>query len=701
MSIRKKLSIAILLLPIFAQASATLLGLNGAHRTYSAKSLGNGKLVIGVSGEGSYDKNRLENNGALVGYDVAYQTTPPFAGPVNVPRDTLKIDEIFDLTARPYISMGISNYFDLTVSLPVHSDWLTGSAVEGSDALAKASAIGIGDLEIAGKLQYPPYEHSAAWDMAFMGILTLPTGDKSKGFVPKELYYIPKDSTAGTRFYSAQLPTMAFLLLNTVDFSELNRNINLQWHLNFGLHTTSSPILDNSFLLSSAFVWKPSGNVFGLFLEFSGQTRMSKFANGFNLGDDPLLLTPGFIIDAENGMSISFAVDVALSEGKDLSEIRIDPNPGPRQNDVLCPTCTGDGQYSAYKVRPAAPLGISGTLSWAGFMIPQDKDLDGVVDGEDACVSDPEDLDKFQDFDGCPDEDNDEDGIVDMDDKCPAEPEDLDKYQDEDGCPDYDNDGDRISDKKDKCPLQAEDFNGYQDDDGCPDGKADADKDGVPDFQDKCPAVPEDPDGFQDMDGCPDLDNDKDSIADNVDRCPNAAEVYNGFEDTDGCPDQKALEPIIIERVVERIVEKRDTVVQVQVQKDTVLQVRKDTVLVEKVIEIEKKATIVLHGVNFATGSAELTPESFLNLEEVSNTLKKSPNIVIEIRGHTDDKGSEMKNKEVSQQRAESVVRYLVSQGTPPAQLKATGYGSKMPIASNKTAAGREKNRRIEMFRLQ
>lgn len=698
MSIRIKLLTAILLLPIFAQASASLLGLNGVHRTYSAKSLGHGKLVIGVSGEGSYDEKRIKD-GSVVGYDIAYDNVN--GRPVDVARDTLKIDEIFDLTARPYISMGITNYFDLTVSMPIHSDWLTGSALEDNDDLANASAIGLGDIEIAGKLQYPPYEHSSPWEMALMGILTLPTGDKDKGFVPKELYYIPKDSTAGTRFYSANLPTMSFMLLNTVDFNQINRGLFVEWHLNFGIHTTASPILDNTFLLSSALVWRPSGNIFGLFLEFSGQTRMAKFADGFKLGDDPLLLTPGFIIDAENGVSLSLALDVALSKGKDLSQLRIDPEPGPRQNDVLCPTCSGDGRYSAYEVRPAAPLGVSGTLSWAGFMIPQDKDMDGVMDKDDACPSEPEDLDKFQDHDGCPEEDNDEDGITDMDDKCPAEPEDMDKFQDEDGCPDFDNDGDRISDKKDKCPLQAEDFNGYQDDDGCPDGKTDGDKDGVSDFQDKCPSEPEDADGFQDLDGCPDKDNDIDGILDQVDRCPNAAEVINGFEDTDGCPDQKAAEPIIIERVVEKIVERRDTVVQVKKDTVTQVQIQKDTVRVEKVIEIEKKAVIVLHGVNFATGSAELTPESFAKLDEVANTLKKSPDIILEISGHTDDRGSAKKNQKLSQERAESVVRYLISQGAPAAQLKSKGYGPSKPVASNKTAAGREKNRRIEMLRLQ
>ena len=67
------------------------------------------------------------------------------------------------------------------------------------------------------------------------------------------------------------------------------------------------------------------------------------------------------------------------------------------------------------------------------------------------------------------DQDPDHDGIVGAADKCPNEPEDMDGFQDADGCPDPDNDGDGIPDAADKCPTQPETKNGYQDDDGCPD----------------------------------------------------------------------------------------------------------------------------------------------------------------------------------------------------------------------------------------
>jgi outer membrane protein OmpA-like peptidoglycan-associated protein/opacity protein-like surface antigen len=133
--------------------------------------------------------------------------------------------------------------------------------------------------------------------------------------------------------------------------------------------------------------------------------------------------------------------------------------------------------------------------------------------------------------------DSDGDGILNRMDKCPKVAEDIDGFQDEDGCPDLDNDGDGIPDLKDKCPNQAEDIDGYQDEDGCPD--LDNDGDGIFDAKDKCPNQAEDIDGFQDEDGCPDLDNDGDGIPDLRDKCPNQPETVNGFEDEDGCPDRK------------------------------------------------------------------------------------------------------------------------------------------------------------------
>jgi OOP family OmpA-OmpF porin len=81
-----------------------------------------------------------------------------------------------------------------------------------------------------------------------------------------------------------------------------------------------------------------------------------------------------------------------------------------------------------------------------------DQDQDGIPDDVDQCVDLPEDIDHFQDSDGCPDFDNDDDGSPDPDDRCPLEKEDQDGFQDEDGCIDPDNDADGVPDISDACP---------------------------------------------------------------------------------------------------------------------------------------------------------------------------------------------------------------------------------------------------------
>lgn len=111
----------------------------------------------------------------------------------------------------------------------------------------------------------------------------------------------------------------------------------------------------------------------------------------------------------------------------------------------------------------------SGSTGAATSRADVDADADTIPDDRDACREAPEDLDGFEDDDGCPDPDDDDDSVPDATDECPRAPEDLDGFEDEDGCPDPDDDRDRIDDARDACPRNAEVYNGRLDDDGCPD----------------------------------------------------------------------------------------------------------------------------------------------------------------------------------------------------------------------------------------
>jgi OmpA-OmpF porin, OOP family len=268
-----------------------------------------------------------------------------------------------------------------------------------------------------------------------------------------------------------------------------------------------------------------------------------------------------------------------------------------------------------------------------------DRDGDGVPDIEDACPDEP----GPKETQGCPvAKDTDGDGIPDDIDRCPLDPEDFDGFQDEDGCPDPDNDGDGVVDKVDACPNMP----GPIENRGCP--VLDRDGDGVPDNEDKCPDVPGPKENF----GCPDTDRDGDGIPDRLDKCPD-----DFGPPPDGCP-----------------------------KKYTLLEVKKER------IEIKQQ-------VHFATAKFRVLPDSFPLLNQVVQVLNDFPKMRISIEGHTDTVGKEVTNMRLSQRRAEAVRDYLVSKGITPDRLEAVGYGPTKPIASNKTAKGKAKNRRTE-FRI-
>ncbi len=109
------------------------------------------------------------------------------------------------------------------------------------------------------------------------------------------------------------------------------------------------------------------------------------------------------------------------------------------------------------------------------------------------------------------------------------------------------------------------------------------------------------------------------------------------------------------------------------------------------------KPSIILEGVNFAFDSAELTQASYAVLDRQAVTLEANPDLEIEVAGHTCSIGTEAYNQQLSERRAQSVVKYLVSKGISPDQLHMVGYGELHPKFSNDTKEGRSKNRRVEL----
>ena len=103
-------------------------------------------------------------------------------------------------------------------------------------------------------------------------------------------------------------------------------------------------------------------------------------------------------------------------------------------------------------------------------------------------------------------------------------------------------------------------------------------------------------------------------------------------------------------------------------------------------------------GILFATGKAALSDASRNSLVKLAKSLEENPQTNIQIVGHTDNTGSDRVNDPLSVNRAKSVFDYLASQGVTNKRMEYAGKGSKEPVADNTTVAGRQANRRVEVY---
>jgi OOP family OmpA-OmpF porin len=163
------------------------------------------------------------------------------------------------------------------------------------------------------------------------------------------------------------------------------------------------------------------------------------------------------------------------------------------------------------------------------------------------------------------------------------------------------------------------------------------------------------------------IDSDGDGVSDYFDKCPgtNRSTKVDGA----GC----AL-PVVIPN------------------KDTIIRITNNYVITEEDKQIVNEA---IRNLEFEFAKASIRDRSYPYLNRVADMLLLK-GFSLKLGGHTDDVGSNAANISLSKNRAESVKTYLVSRGVNFGRIEAVGYGESQPVASNKTAAGRQKNRRVE-----
>lgn len=238
------------------------------------------------------------------------------------------------------------------------------------------------------------------------------------------------------------------------------------------------------------------------------------------------------------------------------------------------------------------------------------------------------------------------------------------------GCvPLQDSDGDGVTDDLDRCPATAAGIK--VDSHGC---ELDSDGDGVVNSADNCPQTVAG--AAVDARGC-ELDSDGDGVVDSADRCPGTSAGV--AVDRSGCEADSDGDGVV-DRLDQCPATPRGTPVQAN--------------------GCERFGKLTLDGTLFGSDSAELTPAAQQTLNALAERLRRAGGTLsrIVITGHTDNSGRAAHNRTLSLRRAAAVRHYLTSVGeVQAAQIEVRGVGSNEPVASNATAAGRAKNRRVDI----
>ncbi len=208
---------------------------------------------------------------------------------------------------------------------------------------------------------------------------------------------------------------------------------------------------------------------------------------------------------------------------------------------------------------------------------------------------------------------------------------------------------------------------------------------------------------------CGGVDTDRDHVADIVDACVDVPEDLDGDRDDDGCPEDDLAPVAPVEPADEIPVavpepapapEPRPQPAPAPDPRPAPAPAPAPTatpapVAITKVVVTATRLEL-RDAIRFEPASAVLLPSSYPVLDDVAEALKADPEPIVRVEGHTDSAGSEATNLQLSKERAEAVIDYLVGAGIPRPRMRAVGFGESRPVDTNRTSTGRARNRRVE-----
>jgi len=670
--------------------SVSKYGQVGLWNTLSAQTLGWGRFSFQVYSNLSMDSKFIKNvymrDNADI-YDGAFYPSGNYV--VVDPELKYGKDDYTRETMNISIGYGVTRFLDVGIMLPVYVDWMGdakfysyGKWPDGKpafywvpDGKDRSDPIGApGDLELSVKFQYPPYPHRKFFEMAYYGALSLPTGKQGDGRFPRHVYYLDKrgedyfwngsnddfiDMSGVYNFYTSNSVEVDMKMLWTWDFRHMFDQFPVLFHVNYGLRWVPQSRNDHIFNFNSAIEVRPADWV-SIFVDFSAEPRFSSIEQ-----------------------KESWKLDTVWNSGRQVNGADIFYRQyveGDKRNMSNDPIRISPGVFF---------------LTPAGLTISAGVDISltnkSVFYGDKATSSDFYKETGWDDVKDRPiyEKTRWQDVLI----ETAVEP--------------------RVA------FAASIGWNGLMFGRNKP----------IPD----APIPEPSPDTVRIIDTVFVDKIIRDTVIVEVEKAPKPIPTYTITASV--AAGQGSITPVGLNVVKEKTMvtytfnpadgfsieqvtvngENQGALSQFTFASVTSNQIitvsfKQNPIVETVVVEIPAPAPmavameipregLILRGVNFQTGKATLTPSSYESLDQVLRSLREWPEVKLEIQGHTDNVGRREANMRLSHQRAETVMRYFISQGVPSDRLKAVGYGPDKPISDNDTPTGRELNRRVELKR--
>jgi outer membrane protein OmpA-like peptidoglycan-associated protein len=699
-SISLKIKTFALVFAIFAlsayagEGNMNFSGQLGIHKTQSAQTLGHGRFGSGLLMEGAGLGNIIEDESFYCREDNEKNCTV---------KDIYKIKSYMGLNVYPFLSIGLSDYFDFSIGIPLYGEFLT---IKDSDLLYELHAGGWGDLFFSTKLRVP-FNENFPLDIALLFRFSTPTGRKDEGlkndygpWVRDPMFLKILDDTS--RFpidagndkqstYSNANPSMKLGLATTFDFGRLEASIPILLHLN------------------GAYRWATGTTDYPNIASFSAATELTpvKFLSLFGEYYRDIALNGPVKEIKMNLSTATFGTSFHLGKTADL-QLGVQMFIGDKSKYIDSLTVnTGDDNHPSsayYNAKLIPDLMYYGGLTVKFF------------------TTEPPKIEEVKEYRN---PDTDADGV-------------CDPWVAETG---RQNEFSRVCIGIDLCVYEQ----GSMENKGCPvqETKVEAPTiifTAMPDVVQKGQSVTLtwqvnnatkiSIEGIGDVQsaGSKKLKPSENMVftltavgAGGTQTATTDVEVVSGPRPIvlfSAAPESVQIgHPVTLNWQVTNA-----TKVSIEGIGDVPLKGTKQvkptenktfaltavgeggTITEAVTIEVTPapiiEARVNLTGVTFGSGNATLTANAKKILDGVAEQLLANPTVKIEIQGHTDNQGKPAANRDLSERRAKSVVAYLATKGVKMSRMRSAGYGQDIPIADNNTADGRELNRRIEMVRI-